>query len=72
MLNAKIKEEQQLLFYQSVVNMTRNETFEHCIDLIKSSRKPNHTLMNGMKFMSKDQLVLAMNNFIMKGHGYGI
>ena len=69
---AKIKEEQQLLFYQSVVNMTRNETFEHCIDLIKSSRKPNHTLMNRMKCMGKDQLILAMNNFIMKGHGHGV
>lgn len=72
MRNAKIKEEQQLLFYQSVVNMTRNETYKRCVDLINSSRKPNHTLMNRMKSMSKDQLVLAMNNFIMKGHGYGV
>ena len=72
MRNAKIKEKQQLQFYQSVVNMSRNETYDRCIDLIESSHKPNYTLMNRMKSMGKDQLTLAMHNFIMKGHGYGI
>jgi len=52
--------------------MSRNETFEYCIDLIESSRAPNHTLMNRMKSMGKNQLILAMNNFILKGHGYGV
>lgn len=72
MRNAKIKEEQQILFYQTVSNMTRNETYDYCKDLIEAARAPNYTLINQMKAMSKDRMVLAMNNFIMKGHGYGM
>ena len=72
MKNAKIKEEQQLLFFQSVANMTRNETLDYCTDLIESARAPNYTLINQLKSMSKDRMIIAMNNFIMKGQGYGI
>jgi len=72
MKNAKIKEEQQILFYQTVATMSRNETFEYCKDLIEAARAPNYTLINQMKSMSKDRMIIAMNNFIMKGHGYGV
>lgn len=72
MKNAKIKEEQQLLFFETVANMTRNETFDYCKDLIESARAPNYTLINEMKSMNKDRMVIAMNNFIMKGQGYGV
>ena len=72
MKNAKIKEEQQLLFFQSVVKMTRNETLDYCTDLIESARVPNYTLINQLKSMNKDRMIIAMNNFIMKGQGYGV
>ena len=72
MRNANIKEEQQLLFFQTVEHKTRNETLDYCLDLINSALKPNHTLKNNMKNMTKAQLLIAMNNFIMKGHGYGM
>lgn len=72
MRNAKLKEEQQLLFYQTVANKSRNETFDYCKDLIESARVPNYTLINEMKSMNKDRLLIAMNNFIMKGQGYGV
>jgi hypothetical protein len=72
MRNAKLKQEQQLLFFQSVANMSRNQTFDYCKDLIESARVPNYTLINQMKSMNKDCLMIAMNNFIMKGQGYGV
>ena len=72
MKNAKIKEEQQILFYQTVESMDRNQTFDYCKDLIESACVPNYTLINQLKSMSKDRMIIAMNNFIMKGHGYGV
>lgn len=72
MKNAKIKEQQQLLFFQTVNNMSRNETYNYCRDLIESARVPNYTLINQLKSMSKDRMMIAMNNFIMKGQGYGV
>ena len=72
MRNAKIKQEQQMLFFQTVENLSRNETLDYCIDLILSARAPNHTLINELKSMSKDRIIIAVNNFIMKGQGYGV
>lgn len=72
MRNAKIKQEQQILFFQTVENKSRNETLDYCIDLILSARVPNHTLINQLKSMSKDRIIIAVNNFIMKGQGYGV
>lgn len=72
MKNPKIKEEQQILFYQTVANMSRNETLEYCKTLIESARAPNYTLINQLTTMSKDRMIIAMNNFIMKGQGYGV
>ena len=70
--SAKISEGAQLVFFNKVGTMTRDETFEYCKELIESASVPNHTLVNNLKGMSKDRMVLAMNNFIMKGHGYGV
>ena len=73
MRNAKIKQEQQILFFQTVENMSRNDTLDYCIDLILSARFPNYTLINKLKSMSsKDNIIIAVNNFIMKGQGYGV
>lgn len=72
MKNAKIKERQLLEFYGAIASMTRDETLDYCVDLIRGARAPNHTLINQLKSMGKNRMVIAMNNFIMKGHGYGV
>ena len=72
MKNAKIKEEQQIEFFNAVTTMSRDEALEYCTNLIKSARAPNYTLMNQLKSMGKDRMIVAMNNFIMKGQGYGV
>jgi hypothetical protein len=72
MRNAKIKEAEQLEFYANVASMSREETLVYCTKLIVEARAPNYTLINQLKSMSKDRMILAMNNFIMKGHGYGV
>ena len=72
MKNAKIKEEQQILFYNTVATLDRDETEAFCTKMIESARAPNYTLINQLKSMSKDRMIIAMNNFIMKGHGLGV
>ena len=72
MRNAKIKEQQQLEFYTATASMTREETLAYCTKLISEARAPNYTMINQLKSFSKDRMILAMNNFIMKGQGYGV
>jgi hypothetical protein len=72
MKNARIKEEQQMEFYFAIQTMDRNETEQYCKTLIENSRAPNYTLINQLKSMGKDRMIISMNNFIMKGHGLGV
>ena len=72
MKNARIKEQQQMDFYFAVQTLDRDQTEQYCKNLIEKSRAPNYTLINQMKSMSKDRMVISMNNFIMKGHGLGV
>lgn len=72
MRNAKIKEQQQLEFYSAVATMSRDEALQYCKTLIENARAPNYTLINQLTSMSKDRMIIAMNNFIMKGQGYGV
>jgi len=72
MKNAKINEEQQVLFYNTVATMNRDDTLSLCIKMIENARAPNYTLVNQLKTMNKNRMIIAMNNFIMKGHGMGM
>ena len=72
MKNAKIKEQQQLEFYSAIQTMGRDDCETYCKALIENARAPNYTLINQLKSMTKDRMILSMNNFIMKGHGYGV
>ena len=72
MKNAKIKEEQQISFYNAVATMNRDQTEQYCVKMIENARAPNYTLINQLKSMGKDRIIIAMNNFIMKGQGYGV
>jgi hypothetical protein len=70
--SAKISEGAMMVFWDKTASMTRNETFAYCKELIEGARVPNHTLINNLKGMSKDRMIVAMNNFILKGNGYGV
>jgi len=72
MKNPKIKEEQQIEFFNAITKMSRDQALEYCTNLIKSARAPNHTLMNQLKSMGKDRMMITTNNFIMKGQGNGV
>jgi hypothetical protein len=70
--SAKISEGAMMVFWDKTKPMTRDEAFAYCKELIESARVPNHTLVNNLKGMSKDRMVLATNNFILKGLAYGV
>lgn len=72
MRNAKIKEQEQMDFFAATSTMSRDETLAYCTKLIMEARAPNYTLVNQLKVMGKDRMILATNNFIMKGQGYGV
>ena len=72
MKNATIKEQQQLEFFAATATMSREEMLEYCTNLISNARVPNHTLINQLKSMGKDRMIVSMNNFIMKGQGLGV
>lgn len=68
----KIKQQQQLEFYTAVSSMNRDDMLQYCTNLILNARAPNYTLVDQLQNMSKDRMIIAVNNFIMKGHGYGV
>ena len=71
--NTKIKEFDQISFYQDYYNLGVEEFRQKCISLISSARVPNYTLIEQLKKISnKDVLLKSVNNFVMKGHGYGV
>lgn len=72
MRNPKIKEQQQLEFFQAVEGMEVEELRAYCIDLIKNARVPNHTMKHEMKTDNRATIIRKMNDFIMKGQGYGV
>lgn len=72
MKNAKIKEQQQLQFFSAATTMSRDDLVEYCTKMILEARAPNHAMINQMKTLTKDRIIIAMNNFIMKGHGMGV
>lgn len=71
--STKIKEFDQISFYQDYYNMSVDDFRNRCISLITSARAPNLSMIEQLKkSSSKDFLLKTVNNFIMKGHGYGV
>ncbi len=71
--STKIKEFDQISFYQDYYNMSVDDFRQKCIDLISNARAPNITLIEQLKrSSSKDYILKSVNNFIMKGHGFGV
>ena len=71
--STKIKELHTLEFYQDYYNMELEQFRSRCIEIINSARAPNFTLIEQLKKMTnKKSLLESVNNFIFKGHGYGV
>jgi hypothetical protein len=71
--STKIKEVDQIEFYQQYYNLNVDQFRDYCIKLIQNARAPNIVLINQLKSMkSKDSMLKSVNNFIMKGHGHGV
>ena len=71
--STKIKEFDQISFYQDYYNLSVEDFRQKCISLISSARAPNYTLIEQLKKISnKDILLKSVNNFILKGHGLGV
>jgi hypothetical protein len=68
-----IKEIDLIAYYQDYYNMSLEEFRARSLDIIKTARAPNVTLMESLKkMMSKDSILTSVNNFVQKGHGYGV
>ena len=71
--STKIKEFDQISFYQDYYNLNVEDFRQKCISLISSARAPNYTLIEQLKKISNKVVLLkSVNNFIMKGHGHGV
>lgn len=68
-----IKEMDLIVYYQDYYNMSLEDFRARSIDLIKTARAPNVVLIESLKkMMSKDSILKSVNNFVQKGHGYGV
>lgn len=69
----KIKETDLIAYYQDYYNMSLEDFRNKSISLIENSRQPNPSLLNTLKSLNtKDTILMAVNNFIQKGHGFGV
>lgn len=68
-----IKEVDLIAYYQDYYNMSLEDFRARSIDLISGARAPNVVLIESLKKMaSKDNILKSVNNFVQKGHGYGV
>ena len=68
-----IKEMDLIAYYQDYYNMSLEEFRAKSIAMIQTARAPNVLLIESLKKMaSKDSILKSVNNFVQKGHGYGV
>lgn len=73
MKSVKIKEQDLIEFYQHCEGNSSIESFRaYCKQLIENAKTPNQDILRQIDTMSRKQLILAVNNFIFKGHGLGV
>lgn len=59
--------------YSAYATMALEEFRAFCLNLVKNARQVNHEMAHKIPSMrSKDQLLQAVNNFAMKGQGFGV
>ena len=44
----------------------------YCKNLIQNARAPNQQILHMIDTMDRKQLAFTVNNFVMKGHGFGV
>lgn len=68
-----IKEVDLIAYYQDYYNMSLEDFRARSIELINNARAPNIAMIESLKKMaSKDTILKTVNNFVQKGHGYGV
>lgn len=72
MKNAKIQEVDMVEFYQHYYNDTVDQFRDRCRSMIENARVPNQAILRSIDKMGKDQLLKTVNNFVLKGHGFGV
>ena len=70
--STKIKEADLLDLYKHYGEDTTEQFRAHCRTLVENARVPNPAIIRSLDNMGKDQLLKTVNNFVMKGHGYGV
>lgn len=58
--------------YANYAVMDLEEFRSYCKKLVKEARKTNFELLEQLDTMKKDRALLAINNFFLKGQGYGV
>jgi hypothetical protein len=73
MKKAKISEAALIEFYQYSEGLSSIEEFRaYCKNLIENAHIPNQQLLRHIDHMDRKRLTIAMNNFVFKGHGFGV
>lgn len=67
-----IKEKQMFKLYENFEKMDLEQFREFCKELIGNSRQKNAEILHNIPNMTKKQLLFSMNNFAMKGQGFGV
>lgn len=53
-------------------SLSREDFINLCIKMVMSSRVPNQQIIRQLKTMSREKALMTTNNFILKGHGFGV
>lgn len=57
-------------YYDKKVSL--KQFIDYCKHIILSARAPNHQIIRQLDTMSRDKALMTTNNFILKGHGFGV
>jgi len=70
--STKIKESELLDLYKHYGEDTVEQFRCYCRKMVENARAPNPQILRSLDNMGKDQLLKTVNNFVMKGHGFGV
>ena len=71
-VSTKIKEADLLNLYKHYGEDTVEEFRALCRKMVEDARVPNPQILRSLDKMGKDQLLKTVNNFVMKGHVFGV
>jgi len=68
----KINEKNIQAIYSAYAAMDVVAFRAFCFEVVSTARAPNYEMLSAMPNMSKNRLLIAVNNFAMKGEGLGV